>query len=92
MAQPELLMNIALDQVHKHSFDYTGTRGPGMWTQHELTLCRPIFFDREYVMQEWVAASGLRGRTPFIEFEFVVKENGRLIAAGRHQSKWLPAE
>jgi len=84
-------MSVALDEVHAHAFDTRGTRGPGIWAKHQLTLCDPFFFDREYVMKEWVAAKGIKGKTPFLEFEFTVTERGRLIAEGRHQSKWLPA-
>ena len=62
-----------------------------MWTKHQLALRKAFFFDREYVMKEWVADKGIKGSTPFLEFEFTVTERGSLIAEGRHQSKWLPA-
>jgi len=91
-APPELLMEMALKHVHQHEIDLSGTRGPGMWTQHELALSKALLFDHDYRLKQWVADSGYRGGKPFIDFEFTVSDRGQQVAQGRHQSKWLPFE
>jgi len=69
-----------------------GTRGPGMWAQHELALEGPVFQGRSYRMTEWVADKGRSGRTIFLAYEFELFDGDRRIGRGRHKAKWLAAE
>lgn len=66
-----------------------GTRGPGMWAQHDLALEGPVFQGRTYTMTEKVADKGRSGRTIFLTYEFELFEGDRRIARGRHKAKWL---
>ena len=70
----------------------TGTRGPGMWAQHDLAFEGPVFQDRTYTMTEKVADKGRSGRTIFLTYEFELFEGERRIARGRHKAKWLAEE
>jgi len=66
-----------------------GTKGPGMWAQHDLAIREPIFQDRRYTVREKVADKGRSGRTLFLTYEYEVYDGDRQVAQGRHKAKWL---
>jgi hypothetical protein len=66
-----------------------GVHGPGMWAGHDLVLYGPVFQNRSYRMEEWVADKGRSGRAVFITYEFALHEGETLLAHGRHKAKWL---
>lgn len=70
----------------------TGVREPGMWAQHDLAVCAPLFMGREYTITEWVADKGRSGRTAYLTYEFEVSDGGAPLARGRHKAKWLAGE
>jgi hypothetical protein len=69
-----------------------GTRGPGMWAQHDLVLEGPVFQGRSYTMNEKLADKGRSGRTIFVTYEFELFDGARRIGHGRHKAKWLADE